>query len=95
MRKSLVFLLVVPFSLFGENLLQLVELSKNNKMIDSSKIGIESTKDTYESVKSSYLPQINLGANYSYNTKETSGVPEQSSAIQGSLNYVIYDGGKR
>ncbi len=95
MKRSLVFLLIVPFSLFGENLLQLIELSKNNKMIDSSRIGIESTKDTYESVKSSYMPQINLGANYRYNTKETSGMPEQAASVQGSLDYIIYDGGKK
>ncbi|WP_320035896.1 TolC family protein [Halarcobacter sp.] len=95
MKKSVAILLIVPFALFGESLTQLIELTKNNKMIDSSRISIESTKDSYKSVQNSYLPQFTVGANYQRTNKETSGVPHSRNTIQGSVDYVIYDGGKK
>jgi outer membrane protein TolC len=95
MLKSISFLLIMPFALFGENLSQLIELSKNNKMIDSSKITIESTKDSYESVKNSYMPKFNLGAGYSNNNYEISGYPRNSAKVEGSVDYTLYDGGKK
>jgi outer membrane protein TolC len=95
MKKVFIFLLIVPFSLFGENLAQLIELSKNNKMIDSSRINIESTKEEYKSVQNSYLPEVKLGANYQRTNKETSSVPDNRTTVQGSVDYVIYDGGKK
>lgn len=95
MKKYIPFLLVVPFALFGENLSQLIELSKNNKMIDSSRISVESTKDSYESIKSGYMPKFNLGAGYSNNSYEATGYPQDSITVKGSVDYVIYDGGKK
>jgi len=95
MKKSIAILLIVPFALFGESLTQLIELTKNNKMIDSSRISIESTKDSYKSVQNSYLPQFSVGANYQRTNKETSGVPHSRNTLQGSVDYVIYDGGKK
>lgn len=95
MKKVFIFLLIVPFTLFGENLAQLIELSKNNKMIDSSRINIESTKEEYKSVQNSYLPEVKLGANYQRTNKETSSVPDNRTTVQGSVDYIIYDGGKK
>ncbi len=95
MKKSMAILLIVPFALFGESLTQLIELSKNNKMIDSSRISIESIKDSYKSVQNSYLPQFSVGASYQRTNKETASVPHSSNKIQGSVDYVIYDGGKK
>lgn len=95
MKRYITLLLIVPFTLFGENLSQLIELSKNNKMIDSSKITLESTKDSYESLKSAYMPKLNLGASYSNNSYEVSGNPQDTFTVKGSIDYVIYDGGKK
>ena len=95
MLKSISFLLIVPFTLFGENLTQLIELSKNNKMIDSSKINLDSTRDSYESVKNSYMPKFNVAAGYSNNSYEAMGYPENALSVQGSVNYILYDGGKK
>ena len=95
MLKSISILLIVPFALFGENLTQLIELSKNNKMIDSSKITIESTKDSYESVKNSYMPKFSVGAGYSNNSYEAYSYPENSVSVNGSVAYTLYDGGKK
>ena len=95
MLKSISFLLIVPFTLFGENLTQLIELSKNNKMIYSSKINLDSTRDSYESVKNSYMPKFNVAAGYSNNSYEAMGYPENALSVQGSVNYILYDGGKK
>jgi len=95
MKKCFLLLLIAPFTLFGESLTQLIELSKNNKMIDSSRISIESTKDSYESVQNAYLPQFNIGASYQRTSKETSGVPHSKGVVKGSVDYVLYDGGKK
>lgn len=95
MLKSIPFLLIVPFALFGENLSQLIELSKNNKMIDSSRLSVESTKDSYESIKNGYMPKFTLGAGYSNNSYESSGNPQNSAKVQGLVDYTIYDGGKK
>ena len=67
-------------------------LSKNNKMIDSSKITIESTKDSYESVKNSYMPKFSVGAGYSNNSYEAYSYPENSVSVNGSVAYTLYDG---
>ena len=95
MLKSISFLLIMPFALFGENLSQLIELSKNNKMIDSSRLSVESTKDSYESIKNGYMPKFTLGAGYSNNSYESSGNPQNSAKVQGLVDYTIYDGGKK
>jgi outer membrane protein len=95
MIKKISFLLIVPFALFGENLPQLIELSKNNKMIDSSRLTVESTKDSYESVKNSYMPKFSVGAGYSNNSYESTGYPENSINVNGSVGYTLYDGGKK
>lgn len=95
MKKGLAILLIVPFTLFGESLTQLIELSKSNKMIDSSRISLESTKDSYKSVQNSYLPQVSVGANYQRANKENSSTPHSSNTVQGSVDYVLYDGGRK
>lgn len=95
MKKVISFLLIVPFTMFGEDLTQLIELSKNNKMIDSSRISLESTKEEYKSVQNGYLPQISLGANYQKTNHETNSVPDNRYGVQGSVDYTIYDGGKK
>lgn len=94
-KRGLAFALLVPFSLFGENLSQLLELSKNNKMIESSKYSLESVKDEYESVKKGYLPYLSVGGKYQLTNKESSSVPDNMNSIYGNLRYVLYDGGKK
>jgi len=95
MKKNFALLMMVPFTLFGENLSELVDLSKNNKMIDASQKILDATKAEYDSVKSGYLPSLSIGANYQLTNKETSGVPDNSTTMYGKLSYTIYDGGAR
>jgi len=95
MKKSLFFVLIIPFILMGEDLRQLIELSKNNKMLESSRVALQGTKKTYESVESSYLPQFKLGAKYALTGNERIASPRNMSSIIGSVDYLIYDGGKK
>lgn len=95
MKKNFALMLIVPFTLFGENLSELVNLSKNNKMIDASQKQLDATKAEYNSVQSGYLPSLSLGANYQLTNKETMGVPDSSQVLYGKISYTIYDGGAR
>jgi outer membrane protein TolC len=95
MKKKFALMLLVPFTLFGENLSELVELSKNNKMIDSSSKMIDASRAEYASVKSGYLPSFSIGASYEKANQETNGIPDNGTAMYGKVNYIIYDGGAR
>jgi len=95
MKKNFVFMMMVPFALFGANLSELVELSKNNKMIDASQKVLDATKAEYKSVKGGYLPSLSIGASYQLRDKERLGSPDNSTAMYGTLSYTIYDGGAR
>ncbi len=96
MKKSLGLLLLAPFALFGQNLPELIELSKNNKLIDVSQQTLESTKSAYESKKGSYLPSATLSATHQRaSNEEKSGSPDNTTVLSGTLSYTIYDGGAK
>lgn len=95
MKRNFALMLIVPFTLFGENLSELVNLSKNNKMIDASQKQLEATKAEYNSLQSAYLPSVSLGANYQATNKETVGVPDTTQTLYGKISYTIYDGGAK
>ena len=95
MKKNLALILLVPFTLFGENLSELVDLSKNNKLINASQQTIDAQKAEYASVKGGYLPSLTIGANYQVTNRETSSTPDNSTSMYGKISYTIYDGGAR
>lgn len=95
MKKYLALAFVLPITLFGENLTELITLSKENKMIDVSKQNLESTKFEYDSVKEGYLPNFSIGASYQETNKETSSTPDNLTRVYGQVDFVLYDGGKR
>lgn len=85
----------LPLFLYAYTLDELLELSHNNRVIESVKHTLTSKEQLYESSKSSYLPTIDIGANYQNAYKETATTPQNSLKYQASLKYTIYDGGKR
>ena len=95
MKKSLALFFVIPFALYGESLNQLIELSKNNKMIESSQRNLQSVEKGYDSLQSGYLPQVSVSAGYQETNKETNSVPDNRTSVQGTVSYVLYDGGKK
>ncbi|QKF67634.1 RND family efflux system, outer membrane channel protein, TolC family [Arcobacter venerupis] len=93
--KKLYFIFLVPLFLSAQNLEELVNLSIQNKQVDSSQKSLDSIKDEYESIKSGYMPSLDVGANHSITDKETSSVPKNSSKTYASISYELYDGGKK
>lgn len=94
MKKSLIFM-IMPFWLFGENLNELIELSKNNKQIDATQYTIQSIQAEYESIQSGYMPSISLGSKYQHTNYESASVPNNMLGLSANLQYTIYDGGKK
>jgi outer membrane protein len=86
---------LTPLFLYSQNLEELVNLSINNKIVSSSKQSLESIKDEYESVKSGYLPSLDIGATHAITDEETTSVAKNSSKAYGSISYELYDGGKK
>jgi len=95
MNKNIALLLIAPFTLFADNLSELVEQSKNNKMIDATRQTLDATKAEYRSVRSGYLPSFTIGANYQSTNKETNSVPDNSTSTYGKVSFTLYDGGAR
>ena len=69
---------LTPLFLYSQNLEELVNLSINNKIVSSSKQSLESIKDEYESVKSGYLPSLDIGATHAITDEETTSVAKNS-----------------
>ena len=93
--KKLYFIFLTPLFLYSQNLEELVNLSIQNKLVDSSIQNLDSIKDEYKSVKSAYLPSLDVGAGHSITDNETASLAKNSSKAYASLNYVLYDGGKK
>lgn len=93
--KKIYFLFFIPIFLMGQSLDELINLSIQNRLVDSYKSDLESLKKEYSSVKSSYLPSININANYSKANKEIASTPDNSTSVNASVDYTLYDGGKK
>lgn len=93
--KKIYFLFFIPIFLMGQSLDELINLSIQNRLVDSYKSDLESLKKEYSSVKSGYLPSININANYSKANKEIASTPDNSTSVNASVDYTLYDGGKK
>lgn len=93
--KSGALLLIAPSFIFAQNLSQLLDLSKDNKLLDATNKGVQSIKLEYESVKNAYMPNLTLGAKAQATNKETNSTPDRLYTAYGNLTYTIYDGGKK
>ncbi|EQB34342.1 hypothetical protein M947_11270 [Sulfurimonas hongkongensis] len=88
-------ILCLPLFLYSYTLDELLELSHNNKVVKSAQHTLTSKELLYESSKSSYLPTIDIGANYQNASKETPAVAENTLKFQASVRYTLYDGDKK
>ena len=93
--KKLYFSFFVPLFLYSQNLDELVNLSIENKLINASAQSLEAIKEDYKSVQSGYLPKLDVGAGYSIAEHESSTTPHKGANAYGSVNYLLYDGGKK
>lgn len=93
--KKVYLMFLTPLFLYSQNLEELVNLSINNKMVNSSQQSLDSVKDAYESVKSGYLPKFDIGSKYAITNEETANNAKKSTTSYGSISYTLYDGGKK
>jgi outer membrane protein TolC len=92
-RIGIIFL--IPLFAWSQNLEELVSLSIQNRLVESSQNSLEAIQKEYDSVQSGYMPKLDVGANYSTTNKETASIADKSSTAYASLNYKLYDGGKK
>ena len=81
--------------LYSQNLEELVNLTIENRLVESSKQNLDALKDEYKSVQRGYLPKLDAGASYSINEHEYQNAPKKQANAYGSINYMLYDGGKK
>lgn len=93
--KKYTLLFLTPLFLWGQNLNELLDLSLQNRVVNSYKYSLESLQYEYEGVKSGYYPSIDVGASYSETNKETASVPDHGSRAYGKVSLTLFDGGKR
>ncbi|MDY0233873.1 MAG: TolC family protein [Sulfurimonas sp.] len=93
--KKILPLLCLPLFLYSYSLDELLELSHNNKVVQSAQHLLASKELLYESSKSSYLPTIDIGANYQNASKETPNIAQNTLKAQASIRYTLYDGDKK
>lgn len=93
--KKTVLIFLIPLLAWSQNLEELVSLSIQNRLVESSQNSLESIQKEYDSVQSGYMPKVDVGANYSTTNKETASIADKSSTTYASINYKLYDGGKK
>lgn len=93
--KKTVLIFLIPLLAWSQNLEELVSLSIQNRLVESSQNSLESIQKEYDSVQSGYMPKVDVGANYSATNKETASIADKSSTTYASINYKLYDGGKK
>ena len=93
--KKIYFTFLVPIFLYSQNLEELVNLTIENRLVESSKQNLDALKDEYKSVQRGYLPKLDAGASYSINEHEYKNAPKKQANAYGSINYMLYDGGKK
>ncbi len=95
MIKKIFPIVVIPFTIYAQDLGKLVEESFQNQLITATKYNVESVKDQYESVQNTYFPTVSIGGTYTKTNEETTSTPDNTRAAWANVNYVVYDGGAR
>ncbi|MBN2816066.1 MAG: TolC family protein [Campylobacterales bacterium] len=93
--KALIPLLCFPLFLYSYNLKELVEISQKNRVVEAADFALKAQEKAYESTKSSYLPSVNVTGSYLNTLEETPAAARNTLRAAASLQYTLYDGGKR
>jgi len=93
--KVLIPLLCLPLFLYSYDLKELVDISLKNRVVEAASLSVKAKEKAYESTKSGYLPDVNVGGEYFNTYNETPGAAQNTLRGTANLNYTIYDGGKR
>ncbi len=95
MGKKWLFL-IVPISIYADNLKSLVEFAMTNNNIVTSKSFTEKAKRLdLESVQNSYYPTIDIGGYYQRLDDKSNGIPGEVYSGYGKISFDLYDGNKK
>jgi outer membrane protein len=95
MGKKWLFL-IVPISIYADNLKSLVEFAMTNNNIVTSKSFTEKAKRLdLESVQNSYYPTIDIGGYYQRLDDKSNGIPGDVYSGYGKISFDLYDGNKK
>ena len=90
------FLGILPLFVFGSNLDELINLSLNNEAYLSKELALLKAQSERKSAFRAYLPELSLKGGYMGNSLDTFlSDPKDSLFARLSLNFLLYDGGKR
>jgi outer membrane protein TolC len=64
-------------------------------VVEAASFAVHAKEKVYESTKSGYLPTVNIGGAYLHTMKETMSSAKNTLRANASLQYILYDGGKR
>jgi outer membrane protein TolC len=93
--KKIHILFLLPVFLWSQNLSELITISQENKLVESSQDTLDSIKDEYSSTKRSYLPNVSIGSQYQHTNRESIGIPENGYTSYAKVGLTLYDGNKR
>ena len=93
--KSLILVSLLSLSLWGSNLVTLIEKAQSNELVDMYKAKLEASSVAYDATKSSYYPRIDMGASGKlFSPKDSLGAGQVYNAyVEGSV--ILMDGFKR
>lgn len=92
--KRIIFVCALPVFLFSYSLDELIEMSHKNRAVEASAHLEISKQKSLDSLKSSYLPSLDIGGTYQNVYDETSALSKNSLRGEASFRYTLYDGGK-
>lgn len=93
--KKVVAIGLFPIFLYSYTLKELIEDAQKNQQVEALSYDIASKQKSYDSIESSYLPDLKVGAMYQNASKESNAIARDSLRADANLKYIIYDGGKK
>lgn len=91
----LIAVMLLGSSLFAFDLPTLIEGAQHNEKVQAYVQRTEASRQEYESVKSSYLPRVDLGASASYVDAHSAFEAPETYQAFAEANFIILDGFKR
>ncbi len=93
--KAFIPLVCLPLFLYSYNLKELVDFSLKNRVVKAASLNVQAKEKSYDSTKSGYLPNIDVKGSYLNTYNETPAAARNTLRGTASLNYTLYDGGKK
>ena len=93
--KAFIPLVCLPLFLYSYNLKELVDISLHNRVVEAASLTVQAKEKAYDSTKSGYLPDVSVKGSYLNTYNETPAAARNTLRGTASLNYTLYDGGKK